>query len=69
MEFFDVSNLAFDALAMAAVALLVVMLAVLTMRAVALRDRAMMVGRAGQQEDARRAAYEQRWRNGGMRSA
>ena len=69
MEFFDVSNLAFDALAMAAVALLLVMLAVLTMRAVALRDRAMMVGRAGKQEDARRAAYEQRWRNGGMRSA
>jgi hypothetical protein len=69
MEFFDFSNPAFDTLAVAAVALLVVILAVLTMRAVALRDRAMMVSRAGQQEDARRAAYEQRWRNGGMRSA
>lgn len=68
MGFFDFNNLAFDALALAAVALLVVLLAVLTMRSVALRDRAIMLSRSGLQEDARRAAYEQRWRSGGMRS-
>lgn len=69
MDIFDFSNLTFDGPALAAVALLVIVLAILTMRSVALRDRAMMIGRSGGEEDLRRARYEQRWRGGGMRSA
>ncbi|MCB1286335.1 MAG: hypothetical protein KDB47_01215 [Mycobacterium sp.] len=68
MEIFDFSNPLYDALAAPVMAVLVI-LAVLTMRSISQRDRAMTFGRANADAETRRRTYEQRWRNGGMRSA
>lgn len=43
-------------------AVVLVVLAVLTMRAVLMRERAMLFGRGDRELHMRRAAYEQRWR-------
>ena len=61
MDFINNSNLALDAMAVAGVAAVLIVLAILTLRSVAMRDRAMMF-RHSIQDDARRASYEQRWR-------
>lgn len=45
---------------------LFVVIAILTLRSVAQRDRAIWVGKDKRDEAAKRAAYEARWRNGGM---
>lgn len=47
---------------------LLVILAALTMRSVAQRDRAIIIGKAAEDES-KRAAYEARWRSGGMAGA
>lgn len=61
MEIFEFNNRLLEVLTVPALIALV-LLAVLTMRAVILRDRAMMFGDTDEAE-ARRRAYEQRWRN------
>lgn len=68
MEIFDFNNPLYEFLAGPVVAVLVI-LAVLTMRSISQRDRAMTFGRANADAETRRRTYEQRWRNGGMRSA
>lgn len=68
MELFDFNNPLYDLFA-ASGAVVLVLLAVLTMRSVSQRDRAMMFGKTHPDVDTKRSSYEQRWRNGGMRSA
>ncbi len=68
MDFFNFSNLALDGLAVAAVAALLIMLAALTMRSIAMRDRAMNL-RRGLEDEASRVSYEKRWRTNAMRGA
>lgn len=48
---------------------LFVLIAVLTLRSVAQRDRAIWVGKDKLEERSARAAYESRWRGGGMAGA
>ena len=62
---FDIHSSLFDAAAFGSIAVLLV-LAVLTIRSVVQRDRAITFGKAKADEEARRAAYEARWRNGGI---
>ncbi len=63
MNVVSYSNPAFDALALAAMAIVIMSLTILTMRSVSQRDRAMTIGKDNRDSDARRAAYERRWRS------
>lgn len=67
MDMVDFGSPLLQVLSAPAVVVLVV-LAVLTMRAVRLRDRAMLFGKGDRESQTRRSAYEQRWR-GGLPSA
>lgn len=67
MQLFDLNSTLYEILAVPAA--VSVVLAILTMRSISLRDRAMTVGRAELEAEAKRSAYERRWRSGGMRNA
>ncbi|MBU3687569.1 MAG: hypothetical protein EBU23_00465 [Mycobacteriaceae bacterium] len=65
MNTFDIHSPLFDVAAFGSIAVLLV-LAVLTIRSVVRRDRAITFGKTKTDEESRRAAYEARWRNGGI---